>query len=171
MGHWEESRAMLDDVVVSVNTSESLDEPRTLQNYVEDIVSELPDKPYILRDLQDGDLFPLLRILKKIDIKEIKAIFMKTFKEEPVPEEDPVKVSGEAEIENVGLEIALDIADVLINNLTVIEDDIYELFSKISNTPVEKIKEMEFGTLPLMMIETFSKARNANFFKVLSKFL
>ena len=35
----------------------------------------------------------------------------------------------------------------------------------------EEIKEMEFGTLPMMIVDTFAKAKNTSFFKVLSKLL
>ena len=36
---------------------------------------------------------------------------------------------------------------------------------------VQEIKDMEFGTLPLMIVDSFSEVKNTSFFKVLSKFL
>ena len=69
------------------------------------------------------------------------------------------------------MEVSLNIADILIRNMEKMEDEIYGLWSDISGIPVEEMKEMEFGTLPLMIIDTFSEARNTSFFRVLSRFL
>ena len=66
---------------------------------------------------------------------------------------------------------SFDIADILIGNLAKAEDEIYELWSDLSGIPAEEMKDMEFGTLPLMIMDTFSEARNTGFFRVLSRFL
>ena len=115
-------------------------------------------RPYTLRHLKDGDLFPLLRILKKIGISDCKDAFIQAASEKKV-------------LEQIGMEVSLNIADILIRNMEKMEDEIYGLWSDISGIPVEEMKEMEFGTLPLMIIDTFSEARNTSFFMVLSRFL
>ena len=115
-------------------------------------------RPYTLRHLKDGDLFPRLRILKKIGISDCKDAFIQAASEKKV-------------LEQIGMEVSLNIADILIRNMEKMEDEIYGLWSDISGIPVEEMKEMEFGTLPLMIIDTFSEARNTSFFRVLSRFL
>ena len=115
-------------------------------------------RPYTLRHLKDGDLFPLLRILKKIGISDCKDAFIQAASEKKV-------------LEQIGMKVSLNIADILIRNMEKMEDEIYGLWSDISGIPVEEMKEMEFGTLPLMIIDTFSEARNTSFFRVLSRFL
>ena len=115
-------------------------------------------RPYTLRHLKDGYLFPLLRILKKIGISDCKDAFIQAASEKKV-------------LEQIGMEVSLNIADILIRNMEKMEDEIYGLWSDISGIPVEEMKEMEFGTLPLMIIDTFSEARNTSFFRVLSRFL
>lgn len=116
------------------------------------------ERPYELRDLKDRDLFPMLNILKKIGIKDFKSAFIQV-------------AGGEKKIKDVGVLVAVDMADILIGNLPKVEEEVYSLWSDISGIPVEEIKEMEFGTLPLMITDTFSKVRNTSFFKVLSKLL
>ena len=69
------------------------------------------------------------------------------------------------------LKTALDMADILLGNLERAEKEIYTLWSDISGIPADEMKEMEFGTLPLMILDTFSNVRNSSFFRVLSKFL
>lgn len=119
---------------------------------------ESTERTYELRNLKDKDLFPMLNILKKIGIKDFKAAFIQV-------------ASGEKKVKDIGILAAFDMADILIGNLGKAEDEIYSLWSDISGLPVDEIKEMEFGTLPLMITDTFSKARNTSFFRVLSKLL
>lgn len=125
---------------------------------------EAVERPYVLRTLKDKDLFPMLKILKKIGIKDFKDAFIQS-------RSDKQAVDGEEVVKNIGILTAFDIADILLGNLEKAEDEIYALWSDISNIPIAEIKEMEFGTLPLMILDTFSNVRNSSFFKVLSKFL
>lgn len=116
------------------------------------------ERPYTLRRLKDSDLFLLIKILKKINIKDCKEAFIQV-------------ASGEKSVKQIGIMASFDIADILIGNLAKVEDEIYELWSDLSGIPAEEIKGMEFGTLPLMIMDTFSEARNTSFFRVLSRFL
>jgi hypothetical protein len=121
-------------------------------------VEELLEKPYTLRDLKDRDLFPLLQILKKIGIKDFKDAFFQV-------------ASGEKSLKEVGVLATIDMAGIMIGNLGKAEEEIYSLWADISGIPAEEIKEMEFGTLPMMIVDTFKGVKNATFFKVLSKLL
>lgn len=119
---------------------------------------EVIEKPYTLRNLKDGDLFPLLQILKKIGLKDFKEPFIQV-------------ASGEKTLKQVGIFTAIDMADVLICNLPKAENEIYALWERLSGIPADEIREMEFGTLPMMIVDTFKEMRNTTFFKVLSKLL
>lgn len=115
-------------------------------------------RPYTLRRLKDSDLFPLLKILKKIGIRDCKEAFIQV-------------ASGEKTLKQIGIMASFDIADILIGNLAKVENETYEMWSDISGIPVDEMREMEFGTLPLMIMDTFSEARGTSFFRVLSRFL
>ena len=136
-------------------------------------------RPYTLRPLKDKDMFPLLKILRKIDRTELKKI-INTVTEGPQDETVETELEDLLQEENhkkkdrvkeLGISVALELADVIITNMEKMESEIYAFWSELSGVPAEEIKEMEFGTLPLMIIDTFSETRNFAFFKVLSKFL
>ena len=118
---------------------------------------EVIERPYKLRKLKDGDLFPLLKLFRKIGLKEFKDAFMQY-------------ASGKS-LEEVGVLVILDMADVIIGNLDKVEDEVYEFWSSLSGLPVEDMKEMEFGTLPLMIYDSFNEVKNTSFFKALFKLL
>ena len=119
---------------------------------------EVTVRPYTLRKFKDGDLFPLLNILKKIGIKDCKEAFMQV-------------ATGDETVKQVGILTAFDMADIFIGNLPKAETEIYALYADMAGITVEQIKEMEFGTLPLMIYDSFHEVKNTSFFKVLSRLL
>ena len=125
---------------------------------VEETVEEVVERPYTLRKFKDGDLWPLLQILKKIGIKDCKEAFVQV-------------ASGEKTVKDIGILAAFDLADILIGNLTKVEEEVYSLYSDMSGIAADDIKAMEFGTLPLMIMDSFNEVKNTSFFKVLSKLL
>lgn len=126
---------------------------------VEEIpVETLVEKPYTLRRLKDKDLFPLLRILKKIGLKNFKEAFMQV-------------ADGKKTLKEIGALAVLDMADIFVSNIESAETEIYELWSDISGIEVEAMKDMEFGTLPLMIYDSFSEVKDTSFFKVLFRSL
>ena len=124
----------------------------------EETMEEVVERPYTLRKFNDGDLFPILKILKKIGIKDCKEAFMQV-------------ASGEKTVKDIGILAAFDLADILIGNLTKVEEEVYSLYSEMSGLSADEIRAMEFGTLPLMIMDSFNEVKNTAFFKVLSKLL
>lgn len=122
------------------------------------------ERPYELRLLKDSDLFLLLKILKKIGIKDFKDAFIQS-------QSDKEAVSGKEVVRNIGILTTFDIVDMLLGNLDKIEEELYILCSDLSGISIDEIREMEFGTMPLMLLDMFTNVRNSSFFKVLSKFL
>lgn len=116
------------------------------------------ERNYTLRKLKDGDLMSLLRILRKLGLKEFK---------------DVVKMASDGKsVEEIGVAALLNVADKMIESLDQgAGDEIYSFYSDLSGIPADEIKEMEFGTLPLMIYDSFSEVKNASFFKVLAKLL
>lgn len=141
------SKAIKDADIEEINVDKTVKE-----------VEEVIERPYTLRKFKDSDLFPLLQILKKIGIKDCKEAFIQV-------------ASGEKTIKQIGILAAFDLADILIGNLTKVEDEVYSLYSDMAGISVEEIKEMEFGTLPLMIMDSFSEVKNVAFFKVFSRLL
>lgn len=120
--------------------------------------TEFIERPYTLRKLKDGDLIPLLGLFRKLGLKEFKDVVG--------------KVANGGSVEEIGLNAIMNIGDVIIENLEGNAGEaIYDFWSGLSGIPVDEIKEMEFGTLPLMIYDSFSEVKNASFFKVLAKLL
>lgn len=123
-----------------------------------EILEEVVERPYTLRKLTDGDLVPLLSLLRKLGLKEFKDSFIQA-------------KSGKKD-EEVGKLVVLDIADIVISKICgPVGDEIYAFWSDLSGLPVEEIKGMEFGTLPLMIYDSFNEVKNTAFFKVVFKLL
>lgn len=85
------------------------------------------NKAYTLRKLTADDLFPMFQIVSKIGIKEFKNCFdnpemIKAFKQE-----------GNFNVEALGINIAFDMAGVLMANLPVAKDSIYSFLAGVSN--------------------------------------
>lgn len=117
------------------------------------------ERPYTLRRLKDGDLIPLLSLIRKLGLKEYKETIV-------------AAANGSAKTEEIGVNAVLNIGDIIISHL---EDDageaIYEFWSKLSGLTVDEMKDLEFGTLPLMIYDTLSEIKDSSFFKVLAKSL
>lgn len=121
-------------------------------------VTEVIERPYTLRRLKDGDLIPLLGLLRKLGLKDYK--------------ETIVDAANGADVKDVGVNVVLNLGDVLISHL---EDEageaIYEFWSNLSGLSVDEMKDMEFGTLPLMIYDSFNDVKDSSFFRVLAKLL
>lgn len=133
-------------------------EPQDDMEKVTGEVDTATGRGYELRDLKDKDVFLMLKILKKVGIGNFKQAFYQM-------------VSEEKAVKDIGIDVALDMADILIGNIENAEKEIYSLWGELSGLEPKEIKEMEFGTLPLMIMDTFSRARNTSFFRVVSKLL
>lgn len=125
---------------------------------ITDATKEAIERPYTLRKLKDGDLIPLLGLFRKLGLKDFK--------------ETITKAANGGNVEEIGVEALLNIGDVVISNLEADAGEaIYDFYSSMSGIPVEDMKEMEFGTLPLMVYDSFSEVKNTSFFKVLARSL
>ena len=122
----------------------------------EDAPEEI-ERPYTLRELKDGDLFPMLRILKKIGMDEFKDTAFSL-------------LAGDKSAKDIGTVAIINMVSIIVTNIPSAEKEIYTLWSDISGMPENIIRNMEFGTLPLMIMDTFQSAKSTSFFKVLSKF-
>lgn len=126
----------------------------------EEITEEISavEKPYTLRKLKDGDLIPLLGLFRKLGLKDFRDVI--------------TKAANGGSAAEVGIDALLNIGDVVISHLEgEAGEAVYQFYSGLSGIPVEEMKEMEFGTLPMMIYDSFTEAKNTSFFKVLSKLL
>lgn len=151
---------------------ETTEEVAEVAEEVEDVI----ERPYTLRKLQDADLFPLLQLLRKLGFKEVKDLYNKhkdnvKFNPADYATEEEAKEALDKLQKEQGIEIMFELADFILSKLDTHSNSIYEFFSGLAGVTADDIKKMEFGTLPLMIYDSFSEVKNTAFFKVLSKLL
>ena len=126
---------------------------------LEEISAEnVPAKPYTLRSLKDKDLFPMLDIITAVLPDDLSVIFMQL-------------VTGEKSVNEIGAIAVYKIVVAVLRNVSTMPDKIYPLLSDLSGISADEIPEMEFGTTPAMIWDIVSDAKNASFFRGLSKLL
>ena len=113
-------------------------------------------KAYELRGLKDKDLFPMLDIITDILPDDLESIFIQL-------------VTGEKTIEQIGGVAVYKIVIAVLKNVSTMPDKIYPLLSDLSGMPADEIPNMPFGTTPGMIWDIVKDAKNASFFKELSK--
>lgn len=91
-------------------------------------MANIEDKPYTLRRLKDGDLMPLLRLLRMLGLKSFRGVFTQ-------------KADGRT-TEQVGMDVMLSIADIVIGSLEdpAVEAEVYNFFSRLSGLPADEIR-------------------------------
>lgn len=117
---------------------------------------EIMEKPYTLRRLRDRDLFPILNIISEVFPDELSNVFVQLS-------------TKEKSVQEVGAMAILKLVLAVLKNMDKVQDDVYALLSDVSSIPVDELKEMEFGTTPMMIWDIVANEKNCGFFKVLSK--
>ena len=128
------------------------------------------EKTYELRDLQADDLFVLVSIVSKIGIKEFKACFasddvMAAVKSMAKKEEKEEAADNSNDITSVGISVALDIASILMANISKCKNDIYALLSNLSGMKAADIAKLPVMTFTSMVVDLVKKKEFADFFQ------
>lgn len=122
----------------------------------EEVTEEV--KPYKLRSLKDKDFYPMLDIITATLPDDLADVFVQL-------------ATGEKSIDEIGGMVVYKIAVSVLKNVSAIPDKIYPLLSDLSGIPADEIPEMPFGTTPSMIWDIIADAKNASFFRALSKLL
>ena len=128
---------------------------------VEEVTVETVEKPYTLRRLMDVDLFPVMTIIGKVFPDDLAKIFANILFDD----------SSQKKAEKIGVITTTRLVAAVMKNIGSVQEDVYTLLSSLSGIPADEIKEMEFGTTPMMIMDVVEDAKNTSFFKVVSKLL
>lgn len=115
-------------------------------------------KAYKLRSLKDKDFFPMLDIVTTVLPEDLSGVFAQL-------------ATGEKTVNEVGAVVVYKIVVAVLKNVSTMPDKIYPLLSDLSGIPADEIPDMPFGTTPGMIWDIVKDAKNASFFKELSKLL
>lgn len=121
----------------------------------------MEERKFELRKLCTKDLFPMMKIISKIGVKEFKTCF------------DSVKMSadGKTDFAAVGIGVFLDLADVLLSNIGSCEKDLYKFLGSLSGLTPDEIGELEPALTVELITELVNKEEFRDFFTAVLKSL
>lgn len=113
-----------------------------------------------MRKLCSKDIFPMSKIISKIGFSELKTCF----------ESDSVKrMVKDKDVEGAGMTIVIDIAGIIIGNLSKCETEIYSFLADLTGLKVEEIRNASLAEFAEMIIELVKKDEFKDFIGVVSK--
>lgn len=140
----------------------------TTTNVVElettEAVEAAEEKKYTLRELGTKDVFLMSQILGKIGIKDFLG-------DEGVKKMSQMEdgMSFDEFIAQVGVEVLLNIVDVVLGNLQKCEKDIYTFLSHVSGMTTKEIEGLDMVTFTEMIVDVIKKEEFKGFIKVVSR--
>lgn len=129
-------------------------------------------KPYELRGLCAKDVFPMVKIIRKIGLKDIGKAFdpdeIKAITEN-ISEEEDVTIDSIAE--TVGVAVVLKIVDVILENLEAAEQEIFGFLGGLAGMTADEVGSLPMDVFFGMLMDTFQSKGFVGFMKVVSRFL
>lgn len=116
-----------------------------------------------MRKLNGQDLFPMLKILSKVKVKDMVLDFLK--KRDKLSK---LKELTEEETKEIGMEIFADIIDTAMCNLDLAKEDINKLLASLCNLRVDEIDNLGMIEYTTLIMNFFSKEELSDFFKCIS---
>lgn len=129
----------------------------------------MDEKSITLRALTADDIFPVLGILSKVGIKELKQCFAS----EDVKSAISSMNKGDNQDSNVaaiGVSVAFDMAGILMQNLPKCKNEIYQFLSQLSGMSTNEIANMPMVDFTQLIIDVITKEEFKDFFKAVSKY-
>lgn len=134
----------------------------------------MTEKTYTLRGLTAEDVFPMLKIISGIGLKEFKSCFDSAELRDAIKNMSQGKKDGKEEGKEegetvdttaVGLMVAADIASIIFANLPECKDDIYQLLSGLSGMEKKEIAELPMNVFLAMIVDVIKKEEFKDFFQ------
>lgn len=128
---------------------------------------QMAEKPYIFKKLTASDIAPMCKVIRKFGINE----FVNCFKSEGVQNlVEKLKKDEASNIEDIaGLQVIVEIADVIISHIPDCEAEIFAFLGGATGLDAKTIKNFELSTFAEMIIDFLKKEELRDFFEVVSK--
>lgn len=131
-------------------------------------------KPYILRNLCARDVFPMAKIIRKIGLTDIwKCFELKDVKAitESLSDENGERKSVDNIAETAGISIMLKITDVILENLSTVEQEIFDFLAGLAGITADDVASLPMDIFFGMLVDIFEKKEFVGFMKVVSRLL
>ena len=128
-------------------------------------------KSYELKTLTTKHVFSLVRVIKKFGIDQFKNCFFNSKVQKAFKEQKNEGAANDKALEVVGIEVAFDIANIVIQNINECENEIYDFLSQVSNLSKKQIEALPMTEFFEMIIDIVQKDEFKDFFGLASRFL
>ena len=124
-----------------------------------------------LRDLCADDMFPMFQIITKIGVKEFKSCFQSDEVINMVHDISNGDASKKETLVSVGINVAFDVASVVVANVGKCKKEIYSFLSNLSGISEDEIAGLPMMQFVNMIVDVIKKEEFKDFFTAVSELL
>lgn len=132
-------------------------------------------KPYTLRNPKATDIAAFLKLFSKLGVKDLKDSFNGNgFKELIAKEREKASGDGEDDedsskfLENVGIGLAFELADVILTKLSDCQREVFVCLSHLSGMTVDEVADLDLSVFTQMLWDAITLPGFADFIWVVS---
>ena len=131
----------------------------------------MSEKKYEFRELKSTDIFLLCKILSKVGVSKFRTCFENEDVKNLVSAIMGKSLPEDYNTESASIQIMLEIAQVILENIPSAEKEIYAILANTSNLEVSEIKDLDIVTFADMIVDFVTKEEFVNFIKAASRLL
>ena len=124
---------------------------------------------YEMRKLQATDIFSVVKILNGIGLKNVKEAI--NFEEINKIRKGLTEDNADVITSQVGLNVVMSLATVIIENLPKVENDVYNFVGSVIDVKAKDVAKMDMGEFMDVLITIIQKEEFKDFFKRASKLI
>ena len=124
---------------------------------------------YEMRNLQATDIFSIVKILNGIGLKNIKEAI--NIEEINKIRKGMTEDNADAVTSQVGVNVVMSIATVILENLPKVENDLYNFIGSVIDMKAKDVAKMDMGDFMDVLIAIIQKEEFKDFFKRASKLI
>ena len=124
---------------------------------------------YNMRNLQATDIFSVVKILNGIGLKNIKESI--DFEEINKIRKGMTEDNADAVTSQVGVNVVMSIATVILENLPNVESDLYNFIGSVIDMKAKEVAKMDMGEFMDILVSIIQKEEFKDFFKRASKLI
>ena len=124
---------------------------------------------YTMRNLQATDIFSVVKILNGIGLKNVKEAI--DFDEINKIRKGMTEENADVISSQVGLNVVMSVATVIIENLPKVENDLYNFIGSVIDVKAKDVAKMDMGEFMDVLITIIQKEEFKDFFKRASKLI
>ena len=124
---------------------------------------------YNMRNLQATDIFSVVKILNGIGLKNIKEAI--NLDEINNLRKGMTEDNADAVTSQVGVNVVMSIATVILENLPNVESDLYNFIGSVIDVKAKDVAKMDMGEFMDILVSIIQKEEFKDFFKRASKLI